>query len=300
MNKKTLRWIIVFIAVCVIYIAFQLVIEMLSKDEKIIKPINSDDASVLEKLEANNKEILERLGKKNVTFMILGTDERASETSRSDIIMLVKYFPAKNQAILISIPRDTRVEIPGIKTDKINHAHAFGGVKLSKSTIEKLFNTTVDYYLKFSFEDFKGFIDDVEGVEVNSKKDYGYNNEVQVAKGNQLLLGEDALFYVRFRYDEEGDFGRIKRQQEVIESLSHSLRKKDQETLIKIINDNYENIETNMNISDMIDYTVFFENKEQVDIQARTLKTSSKIIDKIYYGIYDNSDLEEIKSLLNQ
>ncbi len=300
MDKKIKKLSFAFIIVCILYIGFQLGLEIITKDEKPLVIDEKNPVSVLDKLEKNNKEILERLSQKNVTFMILGTDERASETSRSDIIMLAKYYPVKNQAILISVPRDTKVEIPGKKMDKINHAHAFGGAELSKSTLENLFDIKVDYYLKFSFEDFKGFIDDVEGVEVNSKKDYGYNNEVQVAKGNQLLLGEDALFYVRFRYDEEGDFGRIKRQQEVIESLSHSLRKKDQEALIKIINDNYENIETNMNISDMIDYTVFFENKEQVDMQARTLKTSSKIIDKIYYGIYDNNDLEEIKSLLNQ
>jgi len=300
MDKKIKKLSFAFIIVCILYIGFQLGLEIITKDEKPLVIDEKNPVSVLDKLEKNNKEILERLSQKNVTFMILGTDERASETSRSDIIMLAKYYPVKNQAILISVPRDTRVEIPGKKMDKINHAHAFGGAELSKSTLENLFDIKVDYYLKFSFEDFKGFIDDVEGVSVNSKKDYGYNNEVQVAKGNQLLLGEDALFYVRFRYDEEGDFGRIKRQQEVIESLSHSLRKKDQEALIKIINDNYENIETNMNISDMIDYTVFFENKEQVDIQSRTLKTSSKIIDKIYYGIYDNNDLEEIKSLLNQ
>lgn len=264
-----------------------------------IPEVVASESSILDKIQANNKDLIELLNDKSITIAILGTDERASETSRSDIVMVVKYYPKLDKAILVSIPRDTRVEIPDVKTDKINHAFAFGGPELSQKTLENLLDISIDYYIKFSFEDFVKIVDDLGGVNINAAKDFGYNGNVQVSKGEHLLKGEDALFYVRFRQDSDGDFGRIKRQQEVVKSLSDAIKTSDIKNSVKILNQTYSYLVTNMTSSDMANYLALVKDKDDIQIIDRTLKTTGIMIDRIYYGKYDEDDLAEIKELLN-
>ncbi|PKM96267.1 MAG: hypothetical protein CVU84_00700 [Firmicutes bacterium HGW-Firmicutes-1] len=303
-NKKLKAILGIIMAISLLYLIWNLLFSSSSKTEikksQEVPNVVKSDESIVEKLEYNNKELIDRLNKKNITVSILGTDERDTETSRSDIIMVIKYYPVTNKAILISIPRDTRVEIPGMKLDKINHAFAFGGPELSQKTLENLFDISIDYYLKFSFEDFIMIVDDFEGVTVNAVKDFGYNGQVQVPKGEHILNGEDALFYVRYRSDSDGDFGRINRQQEVVKSLAHTIKNEDIENVIPVLDKAYGNMVTNMELLEMINYLTLLESKDELEIYERTLKTSSRMINGIYYGEYDEQDLTEIQELLNQ
>lgn len=266
----------------------------------IIDTVDNNNRELQKLLEEYNKLELEEIKTKSVNIAIIGSDERESENSRSDILMVIQFDPLKQKFIMISVPRDTRVEIPGFHTDKINHAYAYGGAELSVDTLEKLFNTSIDYYIKISFEDFKNIIDSLGGVEINAFKDFDDGKNVIVTQGQNVLNGNQALFYVRYRGDSEGDFGRIKRQQEVIQSLSTKIHNYDKNTALLILFKLYsESIEMNMDFSELMAYYKLFNTLDTYDVDTYTLKTDSSLINNLWYEIYEKEDLANLSTILN-
>lgn len=265
-----------------------------------------DSQELIKQFQKNNQQVIQQelmqLKSKPFTIAIYGSDARASEVSRSDVIMLVHYNPKLNDIAIISIPRDTRVNIPGKKVDKINHAYAFGGEELITKTLEELFDTKIDYYLVFKFTDFQAIIDKLGGVEVEAKKDYTYDpDEPVVPKGISVLTGEQALFYVRFRYDSEGDFGRIRRQQQVFRSLVQKFHDGEyndwKQTIIQIYT---EDLETNIDLNTVLNYSKLINISPEIKFENYMLETTGDKIDGIYYGIINEDSLENIKNRLNQ
>ncbi|TKH05600.1 LytR family transcriptional regulator [Peribacillus simplex] len=157
------------------------------------------------------------------TFLLIGVDTRGEEKSRSDAIILAKYFPEQEKLKLASIMRDSYVKIPGNKTgyNKINAAYYYGGRELLKKTIQENFGVKVDHVAVI---DFQGFVKMVnllapEGVTVNVDQEIIDDMSIQASVGKNVLHGEEILKYVRFRHDDESDFGRVERQQEVMVQL---------------------------------------------------------------------------------
>lgn len=155
-----------------------------------------------------------------LAILILGTDERGSEQGRTDTVIILTVNPAKKSMKMVSIPRDTRTEIIGKgKQDKINHAHAFGGVPMAIATVENFLDIPIDYYMRVNMEGFKDIVDAVGGVTVNNKFEFTQSN-IHFPVGEQRLDGKEALAYVRMRKkDPRGDFGRNDRQKEVIQAI---------------------------------------------------------------------------------
>jgi len=269
-----------------------------SVQESILEQIKENNDTLIDNVNNKNDEELLALKKKVVTFAIFGTDERADETPRSDIIMLVKYYPMNNQFLIISVPRDTRVMIPGKYEDKINHAYAFGGAELLEKTLEDLFEIDIDYYIKLSFTNFKELIDNLGGIAVDVTKKYEYPGYIDIEKGYQILDGAKALDYVRFRYDEDGDQGRIKRQQEVLISVLEGQKEHLENEVVSLIDEFYLNITTNIPLRNFIDYYSLLKDVEKYNFDTNTLKTSGKIIDGIWYEIMDIEHLDLLKSKL--
>ncbi len=160
----------------------------------------------------------ERLSlKKNI--MVMGIDERPSDgdPGRSDTLFVVMFDQNQKSVALLSIPRDSRVRIPGHGWDKINHAYAFGGRELSQKTVEEFLGIRIDNYVTVDFNGFKSLVDVIGGVDIDVEKDMYYYDDwdgfkIDLKKGRQRLDGATAIQYVRYR-DEDGDIGRIKRQQ---------------------------------------------------------------------------------------
>jgi LCP family protein required for cell wall assembly len=123
---------------------------------------------------------------------------------------------------LISIPRDSYVEIPGHGSNKINAAFSFGGPKLLTKTIEHNTGLRVDQYVEVGFAGFVNVIDAIGGVHVCLKhpiKDH--DSHINLKKGCQTLVGKDALGYVRMRKaDPLGDLGRVERQRQVVGAMA--------------------------------------------------------------------------------
>lgn len=262
---------------------------------------NTDPEQSLEDvLNKNNEELLDLVDtRKTVIFALYGTDERSDETGRSDIIMVIMYDPTQQKMVMASLPRDLRVNIPGYGLDKINHAYAYGGRELTDQTIEELLGIKLDFSVKIDFDTFSSIINDVGGVKVVAQKAfYKDENRLVISPGEQVLNGKNALFYVRFRSDSDGDYGRIGRQQEVVKSLMETLSSMSLKKKVQLIETYYNNgVETDANVSKIKEYLNMSGGDTNLSFENYRLKTYSEIIDGLWYELYNQEDLDMIKNL---
>lgn len=180
-------------------------------------------------------------GEDSVSILFIGVDQRPGEKtpSRSDALILATFNKDHHTIKMVSIPRDSKVEIidpTGQKDyglDKIAHAHAFGeargnlGIDFTVATVEHLFDVPVDYYVRLNFTAFIEIIDAIGGITVNvpvklvTENSKGENGAIVLQPGRQTLNGEEALAYARNRKSpgSGGDLGRGKRQMEIIQAV---------------------------------------------------------------------------------
>lgn len=158
-------------------------------------------------------------------YLIVGVDTRGEEQSRSDTMMLLSWNRETNEMKLVSFMRDIYADIPGYQSYKLNTTYYLGGVQLLKDTLTSMFDVPIHHYALIDFHSFESLIDILAptGVEIDVEKDMSAHIGVSLTKGVQNLNGQELLGYARFRHDEEGDFGRVERQQKVIEALKNEL-----------------------------------------------------------------------------
>ena len=164
------------------------------------------------------------------TIMIMGVDERDDDVGRSDTLMIASLDPKKKQASLLSVPRDTRVKIKGHGFDKINAAYAYGHEQLSQDTVEGLLGINIDHYIIINTKSFQKIIDAIGGIDIDVPKRMHYEDPwdddgglvIDFQPGKQHMDGAKAITYVRYR-DEEGDLGRIRRQQDFMKACMDKL-----------------------------------------------------------------------------
>jgi len=166
---------------------------------------------------------------KPFTLLLIGTDSRDGERARADTMMLAVLRPASQQVYLLSIPRDSYMNLPGKGFDKVNHALAFGGTPLLKASLEGFFQVKIDRYVTIDFDGFRKLIDELGGVEIEVKKRMKYTDPtddtyIDLHPGRQVLNGEQALDYARYRKSdlgrEDSDMERVQRQQEIVQALA--------------------------------------------------------------------------------
>jgi polyisoprenyl-teichoic acid--peptidoglycan teichoic acid transferase len=172
-----------------------------------------------------------------VNILVMGVDRvpntapgsTASFDGRSDTLLLVRVDPSDRTVSLLSIPRDTQVEIPTIGTTKVNHANAIGGPALVRTALSDTLNgIKIDRYVRMSTEAFRELVDQLGGVEVDVPEAMEYTDKTQNLKidlkpGLQTLNGDQAEQFARFRQDGFGDIGRVQRQQALLKALRSRL-----------------------------------------------------------------------------
>lgn len=231
--------------------------------------------------------------------MLMGVDEREGDVGRSDTLMIATLDPRKNKAAILSIPRDTRVKIPGHGFDKINAAYAYGGHRLTQSTIEDLLGVEMEHYVLINVNAFTKIIDAIGGVDINVEKRMYYEDPwddngglfINLYPGQQHMDGKTAMTYVRYR-DEEGDIGRIARQQKFMQAVmdkvtSPSIIPK----LPTIISEVVDSIDTDLSIKQMIEFLAALKEAQSNGLQAEMLPGRPVYIDEVSYWIPDLSKL---------
>lgn len=235
------------------------------------------------------------------TVLLMGTDSRGkSDRGRPDTIILAAANPKTQKVTLLSIPRDTYVEIAGRgKQDKINHAYNYGTGTMLK-TVEQFLDIPVDYYVIINFKGFEELIDELGGIEIDVEKRMVYHSSdthIDLQPGLQVLNGEEALGYARFRHDAEGDLGRNRRQQQVIRALvdqTVSLRNLDNLfTMLDILGDN---VQHNIPPTDIPRLVAQFRNLKGSDIDSLKLEGTSTRMgpQNLWYILVDEAERQRI------
>jgi len=215
---------------------------------------------------------------KRLNVLLLGIDARQGETmARSDSIILASYDPKSKQVALLSIPRDTRVNIPGHGFDKINSASVYGGPELSTKVVSSLLGVPIKYYVLTNFSGFKDIVDALGGVTLDVDQNMYHEDEeedlgINLKKGVQRLDGEKALQYVRYRDYQFGDIDRTKYQQKFLMALAKEmLQPSTIPKLPKLVTEINKYVKTNMGVSEMIKMASALKDFENYNMVAQTL-----------------------------
>ncbi|HZJ84761.1 MAG TPA: LCP family protein [Syntrophomonadaceae bacterium] len=188
-------------------------------------------------------------------ILVLGVDARPGEKeSRSDTMMLVSVDPKLDKAAIISIPRDTKVDMKGTRYDKICIANVVGGPSYAVKTVEELMQTKIDYYVHLDFNGFKDVIDTLGGVTVTvPERMYKPSEDIDLYPGTRKLNGRDALAFVRYRDYINGDIDRTAMQQDFMKALAGELlQAKTITKLPKLVSQVNKYVSTNMGVADML------------------------------------------------
>lgn len=158
-------------------------------------------------------------------ILIIGVDSRGEEKSRSDTMMLMSHDKNTDEVKLTSFMRDIYADIPGYQSYKLNAAYYLGGANLLADTLREMFGVEIHHVAQIDFANFEQMVDIAapNGVEIDVEKDMSEKIGVSLTKGTHTLNGKELLGYARFRADSEGDFGRVRRQQQVLAALKDEM-----------------------------------------------------------------------------
>lgn len=192
----------------------------------------------------------------------------------SDTMLLLRFDPISKKLTLLSIPRDTRANVPGLGMVKMNEANAEGGPALAAQATSDLLNgIPIDRYVRVNVQAIEKLIDALGGVEVYVPQDMKYQDDSQhlyinLKAGQQQLDGDKAMQFLRFRYDEKGDIGRIQRQQMLMRAVvEQSLHPKTLGRLPKILSVVRSHLDTNLSVEELFALVNFASQTERSDVQ---------------------------------
>lgn len=245
-------------------------------------------------------------------FLIIGTDvgwpgkeTPSTEETRSDTLILAIVNNKSGNVNLLSIPRDSYVQIAGKQGyDKITHAHAIGGTEMTIDTVEDFLDLDIDHYVEINYDGFVKLIDAVGGVDVDVEKRMRYVDPTQdlvidLQPGLQHLGGNDALGYVRFRHDAKADIGRIQRQTKFIKEFYAQLSKPGMLTKVpsiaKILP---QYAATDMAPQEILAYAMHFADYNKSGIHSSFIDGRPVMIDEISYWEPDLTKMQETISAM--
>ena len=238
-----------------------------------------------------------------LTILLMGVD--TGNVERTD--------PKTKKVVMMSLERDilTQIQQPdgSVREAKLNAAYADGGAELAISTIQKMMNIHIDRYVMVNMHGLQRMVDAVGGITVNntlgfpiSIQDQEPFNTISIGVGEQTLNGDEALVYSRMRYqDPEGDYGRQKRQREVIQKIVEKILSLNSvshyQEILKALSDNMQtNIEiTTTTIPQLMGYQDSFKN-----IESQQLRGEDAMIDGVSYQIVTSEHMLEMQNLLRR
>lgn len=249
--------------------------------------------------------------KDKTTIMIMGVDERDDDVGRSDTLMVATLDPKKDQAALMSIPRDTRVKIKGHGWDKINAAYAYGsakggpeaGEKLAQRTVEDFLGVNMDHYVVVNIQAFQKIIDAIGGIDIDVEKRMYYEDPwdddggliIDLQPGMQHMDGKTAVTYVRYR-DEEGDIGRIKRQQKFMKACMDKVTSPAIiPKLPSVIKEVMSSVKTDLSFRQMLEFAGTLKEAQKNGLKTEMVPGKPLYIDGVSYWI---PDLQKLRTTL--
>ncbi len=248
------------------------------------------------------------------TILVLGTD---ATNNLCDTVMLVFVNENTKRLGIISLPRDARVHIPGNGWSKLAHVVPLGmekfrsmneAIALVRQTVEENFHIPIDYYVRVDVKGFEKLVDLIGGVKIYVEKNMVYRDREQglyinLRQGEQVLNGYNAMCYVRFRADEQGDWGRMQRQQKFLRELAAQLGAKIRSgslaspkklyTLGKLVNIALGYCQTDLRPEQVVGLAKLARDFDRAGIETRRVPGHDAPREGIYYFHVDQQGLVE-------
>ncbi len=267
------------------------------------------------------KAALDRSQDGKTNILVVGVDK---DGKRSDVNMVVSIDPKTKSVNLLSIPRDTKVELKDGSTAKINACIGKEkGETVLINEVKELTGLPINNFCKVSFEALRNSIDLLGGVEFDVPMDMDYDDPAQdlhihLKKGLQTLNGEDAEGLLRYRKGyANADLGRIDTQQAFIkEAISQKLNPKYITKLFPVIKEINKNLETDMSVMYMIRQAWNFRDGDKIDFHSYTLpgvpkmiggasyficdKAATDTLVRVQFGYYDGEEATENSNPINE
>ncbi len=241
--------------------------------------------------------------KRPAYVLVLGVDERPDDPGRSDTIFLVRVGDGQVRAL--SIPRDTLVSIEGHGEGKVNSAYTYGGPELAMQTVSELLDLPIDGYVKVNLVGFRQMVDLIGGVPFNVDRAMQYEDPydglvINLEPGEQVLDGEKAEQYVRFRHDEIGDdLGRIGRQQAFLKAAAkQALRPSNLPKLPNLLLTASRYVETDLTTTEQLRLAKegFLAQQANAVVQE-TLPGQSDYVGDLSFYLPDEAELERLVAI---
>lgn len=265
----------------------------------------------------SNKKDLEDLDTIYVLALGVSTD---LDSHLTDTIMLCGYNPKTNQAMMLSIPRDTFIgknKNRAKGNDKINALYA-KGVDKTVESVEELTGIDIDYYAVINNDLLIKMVDVVGGVQFEVPIDMDYDDPTQdlhihLKKGMQTIDGEKAEQLLRFRHNNDGssypyeygdnDYGRMRTQREFMKAtMSQAIQPSNMLKYKDLVNAVMDNLETDMNIDDILPYVPYTLDLDFDNVRTEQLPGESELCNKVWVYIHDKADtatlVEDLTNML--
>lgn len=246
------------------------------------------------------REKLPRL-REPVNILVVGIDKAKSIKGevrqgpwRSDVIMLARLDPVGERISILSIPRDTRVNIPGHGLEKMAHAHAYGGMPLTVKTVEMLTGISVDHFVVVDYEVFARMVDIMGGIDIEVEKELTAKH-FQYTPGKTRMNGKQAYEYVTNRDEPQADIARIGRQQIFLFSLLGNIKERAGVIdLARMYLEFKKTSETTLSMGDTLKIARFAREIDRESMVIKTVSGRPQYIGGLSYWIADSAALEAI------
>jgi len=232
----------------------------------------------------------EKTGKINIC--IVGKDN-TEDSHRADTILFTTLDLDNKTIQVLSIPRDTRVQIPGRGWDKINHAYPYGGIELLNRTLINYLGMPIHYYIELDYSSFPKIVDLLGGVDIYVEKRLKYVDKagdlyIDIPQGLQHMNGETALKFVRFRHDALGDIGRIKRQQQFMKALLQKIADQAVSTKMPtLLKEILQALQSDLPVEEALKLAMYFRDMPPQNIRFFTLPGKPAVLSGVSYWLGD-------------
>ncbi|EJP22379.1 hypothetical protein HMPREF1142_1337 [Peptostreptococcaceae bacterium AS15] len=247
-----------------------------------------------------------------VNILLLGVDNLSADDNkanmRTDTMMVFSIDPKTKTGFILSIPRDTKVNVEDYK-GRINSAYSLGGIEFTIKAVKSLLNIPIHHFMEVDYQALSKTVDDIGGVEVNVPMDMIYDDpyakpplHIELKQGLQMLNGEKAMQFLRFRHGyADQDLGRIKSQQAFMNAvIKKVLSSESIKQIPNYLDTFYTYVKTDMSLTEVFQTASKFIDIKPYNIKRETLIGEAKLQHGVAYYIHDEEKMKEQINTLMQ